>query len=243
MTHVYVDGSFLPSTPLGGAAVYFHEQSPYNVETYVPNVISAFDAEVYASVMATRQALEMGISRLIIHQDCKQAIEFLQKIDYRRKCTALTNTLTEQFWKCSQYIEVILVHVKAHVSIAPAKESEAYQHWFGNQQADIMAKRASQFSRYNDARLRMERQNPLLCYSWSPGLILRIEAWLHIEHLYLVVNKIESLTSSAQRQQAIDLLVKQESALFQKIWNVGDLRIRLISIHDPLRPLFGILDG
>ncbi len=166
---VYVDGSFFEEGEFAGSGIYFGPDHGLNLEQYLPEeytdrstkCTSAIRAEIYASVLAIRQAYEHNIqTSLIIKQDCKEAIHMLKQIDPSQPLptSLVKDPLLSAWWTARQYISVKFEWVKAHeTTFTFATE----QDWHGNYMADKMAKRAANMTRYEDARRIMDAQNPL----------------------------------------------------------------------------------
>jgi ribonuclease HI len=150
--YAYVDGSYYSKANFAGSAVYFGDIK-YDIEQYMPDDMrwgakTAMRAEMYAALLAARQGINMGLSEIIIRQDCKGAIKLLTEIStYSAKKVEsmgriFYDPLLHSWWKVIQYIHFTFEWVPAHTSMS--KE----------------AKRAANRSRYIQDIIDMDRQNP-----------------------------------------------------------------------------------
>lgn len=156
---VYVDGSFFEQGGFAGSGVYFGSGSPLNLVQYVPadkyGKRSALLAEMYAAVLATRQAHFHGIRNLVIKQDCKEAIKALQNAPLTCK---KSDQLLQDFLYSSRYVSVTFEWVKSHQELAGGESLDV----LGNHEADRMAKLGANLTRYQSSITEMDAQNPLL---------------------------------------------------------------------------------
>lgn len=179
----YVDGSYYPyGRNFAGAAVYFGENDGNerrwggrcpNVEQYMPlNGIwgprSAIRAEIYASLLAARQGINMGCKSMLIRQDSKGAKFLLNKITSSVQKTSrrepgkniVADPLLYMWWKVVHYIQVKIEWIPAHTEMPKDQDSQEFGPWFGNYSADIMAKRAAKNTKYIRDCQEMDKINP-----------------------------------------------------------------------------------
>lgn len=166
----YVDGSYFEQGDFAGSSVYFSEESPLNLVQYLPLEYKregdeqALRAEIYASVLAIRQAYENSITYLLIKQDCKEAIKFLSDIDHRLPLSVLQNRdpLVVAWWNLRQYITVHFEWIKAHSHFSDPQQSQmSIEDFLGNFYADKLAKKAANLNRYTQECKHMDACNPL----------------------------------------------------------------------------------
>lgn len=138
---VYVDGSYLPETEFGSSACWCPELvslslSQYYNATFGP--VCAFNAELYAAILAVAQAFVKNVKRLQLKQDCITVVQTLSAIDPKKgfavpthvfekiersysdfKREQVSTSLLEIFWYLAQHVEVKLVHIYGH-AISPS---------------------------------------------------------------------------------------------------------------------------
>lgn len=178
----YTDGSYLPQTRGGfsGSAVFFDSGSPLNLEQHLNGTPWAsprpgsLRAELYACLLAARQAAEIRVRRLVIKTDCKDAIAWFRDAerDHRQQRQQHSDPIAAS-WLCArQLVHVELSYTPAHTDRPRrqdfGRDADRYEaadrDWVGNSEADRMAKRAAHRFRYDDDVRRMTSENPL----WKP---------------------------------------------------------------------------
>lgn len=220
----YVDGSFFAEGRFAGSGVYFGPDSPLNLVQYLPDnkygEKTALLAEIYASVLAARQAYLAGFSCLVIKQDCKEAIQMLEKA---KLCTQ--DLLLQEFLKTRKYIDVRFEWIKSHQGLADADENV-----LGNHEADRMAKLAANLTRYRSAVEEMDSKNPLL----KPFPFKRP----HVENLQGWLKENPNLDGLEQLENRSELVAAIPRDMLLGMWSDDGIRIRLLAAHNCRTTLF-----
>jgi ribonuclease HI len=232
---VYVDGSYFEQGEFAGSGVYFGRDSPLNLVQYLPEEKgqkkTPLRAEVYASVLAVRQAHVHGIKRLVIKQDCKEAIRLLE--------TTLATTkdlLLQQYLKSRRWVHVDFMWIKSHQDLNGGADEDV----FGNHAADQMAKLAANLTRYRDAVLDMDQKNPLqkpLPSAADASRKTRVEnvgKWLdEMKSLEQLMARLEDNVEN--KHEVVEALPR---SVLEAMWPDADLRRRLLACHSPHKTLF-----
>lgn len=173
VTHSYTDGSVLKDTgkkyhpSVGGIGVYFGNNDSRNIsKPFFTFPITSNRTEISASIHAIDSFMDDKIKRkdkskekLVIHTDSQYVINSITKWIKKWKLN---------YWKTSDgkdvlnkdllfnldhllnfykdFLDVEFIFVKAHRDTPKDKKSIEYKDWFGNDQADRLAKRGTTMS-------------------------------------------------------------------------------------------------
>eukprot|EP00971_Amphidinium_carterae_P335338 6471161-Amphidinium_carterae.1 len=150
ITHLYTDGAAArpscPTTRRAAWAIYGKSHATSEVSwafgllpTFPEGNQTVHEAELYAVIRALQLRTEGG--RLEIHVDNKAVQEAADKtMQGARHATARHGRLWHML--CTEARkEVLVCRVAAHQR-EPTRGTDAWMHWWGNHQADVLAKRA-----------------------------------------------------------------------------------------------------
>jgi len=241
----YADGSFLEDQCLGGAGVYFGPDDKRNFWSPLTkdfgSIVSAERAEMFAALLLVKLVLthlppDSPVPRIVIKQDCLNAVKKLQAIPCydRPSAEVLFDPLLTEWWKANQYAEVHFEYVRAHQERALAEAEGWLSDWYGNHEADLLAKRGSAIVdnkkfRYSPFRISYAGRR---CHRQSH--LMQEERQKQIGALELRLQAIEA--KPAQERWAH--LAAMDASDIEDFWAFQHFRDRLVRAHDPMRPIF-----
>lgn len=155
--NIFTDGSAFKNgknDAIGGYAIFFNDNDPRNYSKKITGKVTNNIAELKAILKGIKILItttNINKKKVYIYSDSEYAIKSIniyaknwEKNNWKKSDNKEIKNLNliKPLYYLVHNLNINLIHTRAHQK-APSKDDKEYYIWYGNNQADIMAKNAS----------------------------------------------------------------------------------------------------